>query len=93
MFLFTRKNPLKLYLVFIEPMLLSFASTSGAVCISKSIEMCDSLKMDKRISKFSIPFYTALQSDGSAIFIVMACTFLAEYAGVSLSVSDYSVIW
>lgn len=92
-FLTTRKNPLYLYLAFLEPTLLSFASTSGAVCISKGMDVCElDLKMDKRLSKFAIPFYTALQADGSAIFIVMACTFLADYSGVSLGISDYVVI-
>lgn len=89
----TRKNPLKLYLVFMEPMLLAFASTSTAVCISESIEVCETkLKIDGRITKFGIPFYTALQSDGSLIFIVMASSFLADFSGVDLSASDYLVI-
>lgn len=92
-FITTRKNPLRLYLAFLEPTLLSFASTSGAVCISKGMDVCEiDLKMDKRLSKFAIPFYTALQADGSAIFIVMACTFLTDYSGVSLGISDYIVI-
>ncbi len=92
MLIVLRKNPLKMYFVFLEPMLLSFASTSGAVCISKSIDVCDNLKMDKRISKFAIPFYTALQADGSAIFIVMACIFLVDSSGINLLVGDYFVI-
>ena len=59
--IFTRRNPLRLYAIFLEPMLLAFASTSGAVCIHKSIDICEnSLKLDKRVSQFAIPFYTAV---------------------------------
>jgi Na+/H+-dicarboxylate symporter len=66
LFLFVRENPFKYYLYFLEPALLAFASTSGAVCIHKSLEICDEkIKMDKRLSKFTIPFYTALQADGN----------------------------
>ena len=60
-------------------MLLAFASTSGAVCIHKSIDICENkLKMDSRLSRFTIPFFTTLQGDGSSIFIVMACAFLTN---------------
>lgn len=92
-FLFTRKNPFKYYYYFLEPMLLAFASTSGAVCIHKSLDICDKdIKMDQRMSRFTIPFYTTLQADGSSIFIVMSCAFIANFSGVSLSVGDYAVI-
>jgi Na+/H+-dicarboxylate symporter len=65
LFVFTRRNPLRYYLLFAEPALLAFASTSGAVCIHKSLEVCDDkVKMDPRLSKFTIPFFTALQADG-----------------------------
>ncbi|CAF0783862.1 unnamed protein product [Brachionus calyciflorus] len=91
--LFTRKNPFKYYYSFLEPMLLAFASTSGAVCIHKSIDICENdLKIDSRLSRFTIPFYTTLQGDGSSIFIVMACAFLADYGGVELTAGDYVVI-
>ena len=93
LFVFTRTNPLKYYYFFMEPMLLAFASTSGAVCIHKSLDICENkVKMDPRLSRFTIPFYTTLQADGSSIFIVMSCGFLATYANVSLSVGDYVVI-
>jgi Na+/H+-dicarboxylate symporter len=62
---FTRQLPFKYYILFAQPALLAFASTSGAVCIHESLEVCDKkIKMDPRLSKFSIPFYTALQADG-----------------------------
>lgn len=64
-FVLTRKNPFRYYYYFLEPALLAFASTSGAVCIHKSLEICDQkVKMDPRLSKFTIPFFTALQADG-----------------------------
>ena len=92
-FVFTRKNPFKYYLSFLEPMLLAFASTSGAVCIHKSIDICENeLEIDSRMARFTIPFYTTLQGDGSSIFIVMACAFLSNYFGFELTAGDYIVI-
>ncbi len=40
-FVLTRKNPFKYYYYFLESMLLAFASTSGAVCIHKNLEICE----------------------------------------------------
>jgi Na+/H+-dicarboxylate symporter len=92
-FVFTRKNPLKYYYYFLDPMLLAFASTSGAVCISKNLDICEhKVKMDPRLSRFTIPFYTTIQADGSSIFIVMSCGFLATYQNISLSAGDYAVV-
>jgi Na+/H+-dicarboxylate symporter len=92
-YVFTRSNPLKYFYYFLEPMLLAFASTSGAVCIHKSLDICESkLNMDPRLSRFTIPFYTTIQADGSSIFIVMSCAFLATYSNVTLSASDFAVI-
>ena len=93
-FLFTRKNPFKYYYYFLESMLLAFASTSGAVCIHKNLDICEhKVKMDPRLSRFTIPLYTTIQADGSSIFIVMSCGFLATYQNISLSAADYAVIF
>ena len=90
---FTRKNPIKYYWHFLEPMLLAFASTSGAVCIHKGIDICENkLKMNQLFARFILPFYTTLKSDGSAIFITISCCFLAHQSGHVMSLSDYSVV-
>jgi Na+/H+-dicarboxylate symporter len=92
-FVLTRKNPFKYYYYFLESMLLAFASTSGAVCIHKNLEICEhKVKMDPRLSRFTIPFFTTIQADGSSIFIVMSCGFLATYQNISLSAGDYTVV-
>ena len=92
-FLFIRKNPFKYYLHFFDPILLAFASTSSSVCIHRSIETCeDKLHLNPIITRFSFPFYTALQADGSAMFITMSTIFLAYFNNYTLSISDYLII-
>ncbi|CAF0839512.1 unnamed protein product [Brachionus calyciflorus] len=93
LFLFMRKNPFRFYYKFLDSMLLAFATTSATVCIHKSIDICENdLKIDSRLTRFAVPLYTTLKADGSTIFIVMSCVFLANYAGVELNASDYGVI-
>jgi Na+/H+-dicarboxylate symporter len=89
LFVFLRTNPFKYYAHFIESGLLAAAAAAGAVCIPKNIEICDDIGIDPRISRFAIPFSTTLQGDGSALFQVMSCVFLANFFGVSLTVSNY----
>ena len=91
--IFLRTNPLKYYFFFAEPMLLAFASTSGAVCISKCLTICETkVKMDNRLAKFTIPFYITLHADGSAIFITLACIFLANFNGITFNAGEYAII-
>jgi Na+/H+-dicarboxylate symporter len=79
-FVFTRQNPFKYYVYFVQPALLAFASTSGAVCIHESLEVCDKkIKMDPRLSKFTIPFYTALQADGQLYALLLSFNFVAAF--------------
>jgi solute carrier family 1 (high affinity glutamate transporter) protein 2 len=89
-FVILRKNPFRYYMDFSGSMLLGFTSVTSSVCIHKTIQTCeDKLKLDSRISRFCVPFYTAVQSDGSAIFIIASSIFLAFYNNLTLQVSDY----
>lgn len=88
-----RRNPFRLYLTFLEPAILAFTSTTTTVCISKTEDiLIESLKIDKRVTKFGIPFFAACKHDGSSLFIVMSCLFLADYSGANLTISNYIVI-
>ena len=92
-FIVTRKNPFKYYYYFLDSMLLAFATTSDILCIQKNLVICDTkVKMDPRLSRFTIPFYSTIQADGSSIFLVMACGFLANYNNVTLTPSDFAII-
>ena len=51
------------------------------------------LQWDKRVSNFAIPMAVALSADGSAIFIAISCFFLAQMAGIGISVGNGFLIW
>lgn len=57
-----RRNPFVYYLHFIEPAIITAATTSGYVALQKGIEVCtQKLKMDQRIAQFSIAFFATLE--------------------------------
>jgi Na+/H+-dicarboxylate symporter len=75
LFAFTRANPFKFYLSFVEPAMIAFCSTSEAVCIQKCMDICEEkIGIDPRLAKFSIPFYVALQKSGMIFFFFVILT-------------------
>jgi Na+/H+-dicarboxylate symporter len=91
--LVTRTNPFKYFPKFIEPVILAFASTSGAVCMHRSMQICEQkIGVNPAVSRFGIPFFTTLKSDGSVIFVTLSTIFLAQLNNYSLGVSDYVLI-
>ena len=93
LFLVTRRNPFIYLPKLIDPLILAFASTSGAVCMHRSMEVCEQkLNISPAVSRFSIPFFTTLKSDGSIIFITVSTIFLAKFNSYTLVFSDYVLI-
>ncbi|KAK6194908.1 hypothetical protein SNE40_000441 [Patella caerulea] len=73
-----RRNPYKYMLSHIKAILLGFASTSTAVAIPDMFVSCDNNKIDKRVSRFVIPFCVTLNADGSVIYITCATVFIIQ---------------
>ncbi|KAL4219748.1 hypothetical protein ACF0H5_020162 [Mactra antiquata] len=82
MFLFTRKNPYRLLIGITKPWLIAFAAASTAVAIPEMLNACEhTLKLDKRIARFVIPFSVTLSANGSAVFIACSCLFISNISG------------
>ncbi|KAL4220663.1 Solute carrier 1 (high affinity aspartate glutamate transporter) [Mactra antiquata] len=92
--LFTRKNPYKFLLTIARPWMIAFAATSTAVAIPEMMAACEeSNKIDKRISRFVIPFSVTLSCSGSALYIAGATVFIANLSGTQLVFGDVLLIW
>ncbi|KAL4220033.1 Excitatory amino acid transporter 2 [Mactra antiquata] len=90
----TRKNPYKYLLSIMKPWMIGFASTSTAVAIPEMMSACeDKNRIDKRISRFVIPFSVTISCNGSALYIAGATVFVANLAGVPLTLGDILMIW
>ena len=55
-----------------------------APAIPEMFQACDKHHVDKRVSRFVIPFCVTLNGDGSAIFITSAAIFLSQTSGIDL---------
>ncbi|XP_053405000.1 excitatory amino acid transporter-like [Mercenaria mercenaria] len=93
-FAFTRKNPYKFLLSTARPWMISFASTSTAVAIPEMMAVCEEKnRIDKRISRFVVPFSVTISCNGSALYISGATMFIANLTGTDLTFGDVLLIW
>ncbi|XP_061178438.1 excitatory amino acid transporter-like [Saccostrea echinata] len=93
LFLTTRRNPFIYFISVGRAWLIGFAATSTAVAIPEMLNACENKNnIDKRVSRFVIPFCVTLNADGSALFITAAAMFIANITGQSLSFGDVVII-
>ena len=62
------------------------------IAIPEMMEACDRFGIQKKISRFVIPFSAALKGDGSGVFQAVACVFIAQLTGYELNAGTYVVI-
>uniref|UniRef100_A0A8W8IG80 Amino acid transporter n=1 Tax=Magallana gigas TaxID=29159 RepID=A0A8W8IG80_MAGGI len=84
-FLTIRRNPFTFFITVGRAWLIGFASGSSAVAIPEMFEACDKNNIDKRVSRFVIPFCATLNADGSALFITASAMFIASISGHPLA--------
>lgn len=66
----------------------------SAVAIPEMMSACeDRNKIDKRISRFVIPFSVTISCNGSALYIAGATVFIANLTGTLLTFADALLIW
>lgn len=92
-FTLTRRNPFRLAIQIGKAWMIGLASTSTAVAIPEMLAACEEdQKVDRRVSRFVIPFCVTLNADGSALYITAAAIFVGNLAGVNLSFGDILII-
>ncbi|XP_053386619.1 excitatory amino acid transporter 3-like [Mercenaria mercenaria] len=93
-FALTRRNPYKYLISIARPWMISFASTTTAVAIPEMLAACeDKNRIDKRVSRFVIPFSVTINRSGSALYISGATVFVANVTGTELHIGDVLLIW
>ncbi len=76
-----------------NPQSLAFSTGSSMATMPVTLKTAeDDLKIDKRVSKFVIPFGTTVNMDGTALYQVMAVFFLAQLFSIELSIVSIIVI-
>ncbi|XP_035824745.1 excitatory amino acid transporter 2 [Aplysia californica] len=93
-FVLVRENPYRFLLSLGRPWLVSFAAASSAVAIPETLSTLEiNSGLDKRITRFVVPFASTINRDGSCVFIMSACTFVGQLSNEELHAGTFVLLW
>jgi proton glutamate symport protein len=75
-----------------EPALIAFATTSSDAALPKAMENMERLGVSRRIVSFVIPTGYSFNLDGSTLYLAVASIFVAQAAGVELSLGQQVIM-
>jgi proton glutamate symport protein len=75
-----------------EPALIAFATTSSEAALPKAMENMERLGVSRRIVAFVLPTGYSFNLDGSTLYLAVASIFVAQAAGVSLSLGQQVIL-
>jgi proton glutamate symport protein len=81
--------PLKRFFRYVkEPALIAFATTSSDAALPKALENMERFGVSRRIAAFVLPTGYSFNLDGSTLYLSLAAIFVAQAAGVHLSLGE-----
>jgi proton glutamate symport protein len=85
--------PLRAFIQLVrEPALIAFATTSSEAALPKAMENMERLGVSRRIVAFVIPTGYSFNLDGSTLYLAVASIFVAQAAGVQLSLGQQLIM-
>ena len=75
-----------------EPMMIAFSTASSEAALPKLFEQLDRFGVPRRISGFMLPLGYSFNLDGSMMYMSFATIFIAQAAGIDLSVGQQILI-
>lgn len=88
----TRFSPLRLLRALREPLFLAFSTTSSESALPKAMEIMTRLGVPKHIVGFVIPAGYSFNLDGTTLYLALASLFIAQGAGVSMTLSQQLIM-
>ena len=75
-----------------EPVSIAFATTSSEAALPRAMEAMEKLGVPRQIVAFVIPTGYSFNLDGSTLYLSLAAIFVAQAAGIDLSVGQQLVL-
>jgi len=87
------KIPLKKFLsAVIQPATIAFATTSSESALPRAMEMMEKFGVPKKVVSFVIPTGYSFNLDGTTLYLSLATIFIAQVAGIHLSIEQQLII-
>jgi proton glutamate symport protein len=83
------KVPIRKFLKAVkEPAVIAFSTTSSEAALPRAMEVLERLGVPRRIVSFVLPLGYSFNLDGTTLYLSLAAVFVAQAAGVQLSVGQ-----
>ena len=83
------KVPIRKFLKAVkEPAVISFSTTSSEAALPRAMEVLERLGVPRRIVSFVLPLGYSFNLDGTTLYLSLASVFVAQAAGVQLSIGQ-----
>jgi len=93
-YLFTKSNPFNYFMQIREAPLLAFSTASSSATLPVSIEVSQEKGgVSKKVSGFVLPLGATVNMDGTALYESIAVIFIANLAGVDLTIGQQVIIF
>ena len=93
-FLFTKRNPYKLFRQMTTPFLTAWATASSAATLPITMKTLEEeVGVDPKVSNFVLPLGATINMDGTALYESIAVIFIAGILGIDLSFGQQVVIF
>lgn len=87
------KLPIKKFLLAVaEPATIAFATTSSEAALPKALEQMEKFGVPRKIAAFVLPAGYSFNLDGSTLYLSLATVFVAQAAGIDLSIGQQVLI-
>lgn len=87
------KLPIKRFLrAIVEPASIAFSTTSSEAALPKALENMEKFGVPRKIAAFVLPAGYSFNLDGSTLYLSLATIFVAQAAGIHLSLSEQILI-
>jgi len=71
-----------------EPAIIAFSTTSSEAALPRAMEVLERLGVPRRIVSFVLPLGYSFNLDGTTLYLSMAAVFVAQAAGVELTIGQ-----
>jgi proton glutamate symport protein len=71
-----------------EPAVIAFTTTSSEAALPRALEVMERLGVPRRIVSFVLPVGYTFNLDGTTLYLSMAAVFIAQAAGIELSIGE-----
>jgi proton glutamate symport protein len=87
------KLPIKRFLkAILEPATIAFSTTSSEAALPKALENMEKFGVPRKIAAFVLPAGYSFNLDGSTLYLSLATIFVAQAAGIELSIGQQILI-